>query len=425
MEVADRTAAAITTFAWPMDSGVYGEARRVRAREAMRTHFAHVRRLILTLVLTWPVPAGAQTFLFETGWENAPSTGCSFENLTDNVTFTNDYGPANSCDTPIVEVVDDEMHSGSRSLRVNMLPGFGTNGPDFRIGHGFGANLSVAYLRWYQMFSPNYFFRQSDHKLVIWGPMDGAQHYYVNLRGEPGNTTARIALHVIPYDGLWESTNIAVTRGVWHLFEARIEYGNAGSLEVRVDGVPVQLVEQSPTGIDLSNFDPGAGIGYVKWDTTYNGYDDPAVQAATPFWTWIDDFAACSDTWCTTTGAGGSPTSSVTTTTSGTTTASATGTTGATSGAGGAGAATSGAGGASATPGETGEDSGCSVVAGVTTSRVIPWGLLVALGISRIGSNRRRRSRLAYRSWRAADPSRGADPRRERCSPSEADIRAS
>ena len=71
--------------------------------------------LFTVVVLSWPLPTAAQTLLFSTGWENAPSTGCSFENLTDNVTFTNDYGPANSCDVPIVEVVDDEKHSGSSS----------------------------------------------------------------------------------------------------------------------------------------------------------------------------------------------------------------------------------------------------------------------------------------------------------------------
>jgi hypothetical protein len=349
-------------------------------------------RLLTVIVLSWPLPATAQTYLFSTGWENAPSTGCSFENLTDNVTFANDYGPASSCDVPIVEVVDDEQHSGAKSLRVNMLPDFGTNGPDFRIGHGFGSNLQLVYLRWYQKFSDNYFFRQSDHKMVIWGPMDGGQHFYFQLRGNPGNTTARVVLHVIPVDGLWESTNTTITRGVWHLFEARMQYGSNGSLELRMDGAPVTLVESSTSGTDLSNFDPGEGMGYVKWDTTYNGYDDPAVQAATPFWTWIDDFAACSDTWCTSIpggegggGQGGSTSSSNTTVSAAS---------GATSSAA-SGATTSGAGGSD--PGG-GDDGGCHMARGRTSGW---WWLVVAAWIMGSGSNRRRRTRWLSLASRA------------------------
>jgi hypothetical protein len=246
--------------------------------------------------------AGAAN-LFSTGWDNAPSTGCSFNNLTDNTVFANDYGPASSCSAPaIAEVVTAEFVSAPNSLRINMLSGFGTNGPDFRIGpYPFPPSVGPVYIRWREKFSSNYYFNTADHKMVIWGDAITAQDYYYQLRGNPGNTTARITVHYISGGGLFEvlsGPGSAVSRNVWHTFEARIVYGVNGSLQLRYDGSPVTLTQIGASGINLANFNnSGHLFQYAKLDTTYNGYDNPAVQAATPFYLWYDDFGAGTSDW--------------------------------------------------------------------------------------------------------------------------------
>lgn len=246
--------------------------------------------------------SGADIF-FTTGWERTSSIGgggSPSTTITDNDYISTDYGPGNAGDVPIVEVVADEKYSGDHSCRVNYLSGYGGNGPDFRIGNRFSAfgrgELSTVYIRWRQKFSSNFYFR-ADHKMMILGRgTDFRQDIYLNTRPGPGSdpTTGRMWVGLTPPDTGFESNNISITRNAWHTFEAKIVAGTNGSVEMRFDGTPITW---NSFGFDIMDVDTGPSVGWCKWDTTFNGYDDPLVQAATPFYEWVDDWAWAEGDW--------------------------------------------------------------------------------------------------------------------------------
>lgn len=253
-----------------------------------------------------PIPSPGSGNLFNSGWEF--STGTSFEAVTDNHVAGgwDDYGGSEQSVQTAIKI------AGNNALRVQMPPGFGTNGPDFRIDKPF-APQTVIYLRWYQFFSANYFFRQSDHKMMILGTSWPGQEVYAQLRGNAGNTTFRLCVHIpntgvfngVDNYGLWEclaGPGSALGRGVWHRFEIRGQTGAGGGIQYRVGGVAGAMTDQMGTGQSLSNMTHGINNGapvlqYFKWDTTYNGYDDAAVQGATPFNTYVDAVSLGNQTW--------------------------------------------------------------------------------------------------------------------------------
>lgn len=240
--------------------------------------------------------------LFNSGWEAA--TGTSTSALHDGGTW-DDSGGANAT------VESSVTFAGNNALNVLMSSGNGTNGPDFRVDKAI-ATQSVLYLRWYERFSSNYYFAQHDHKMVIVGVPPIGQDVYIQLRGNAGNTTARMCVHVIDTgvnDGVdtqavWEclsGTGSAIARDTWHRFEACVRMGAGGGVEYRVGGVTATMtaVKNTETLNNLTNgvANGAASLGYFKWDTTYNGYDEAGVQAATPFNLYVDNFAVGNSTW--------------------------------------------------------------------------------------------------------------------------------
>lgn len=227
--------------------------------------------------------------IFESGWENAPGAGSSSENLTDNGAWGEPGGQGGA-------IVDTFAHSGQKCLQVTLIPDGSVNGPDFRIPVPTFEPTTLLLCRWLVYFSSNYHFRTSDHKMVILARHGDTQDIYLQLRGNPGNTTAKLAAHVLIGNGgahVWESSNITIHRGQWNLFEARIRLDGAiNPIEYKANGVVATMVAVSGGPDWTSELHVGTeGLRDFKLDTTYNGFDDPAVQAAAPFVLWFDDVA--------------------------------------------------------------------------------------------------------------------------------------
>jgi hypothetical protein len=174
--------------------------------------------------------------------------------------------------------------------------------------HPFSPEATDIYFRWYMKWSPNFRF-QADHKIIITGDETVPQDIYINTRPNAGsNTVGQFTIHAItqqnrvPYGGFWHSNNVQITRGVWHLIEAHLRMSSpAGAtnalFEMRFNGVPVTW--DNPSGNGPMAFVTGSNnLNYFKWDTTFNDYNNAAVQAVTPFYEWIDKFMVCTGTWC-------------------------------------------------------------------------------------------------------------------------------
>jgi hypothetical protein len=214
--------------------------------------------------------------IFSSSWENAPSTGCTFNNLTDNGAW-DDYGPGGgavcAASPPIAEVIVSDSFSGEKCLRVHFKDGDGSNGPDFRIAHAWASDEAFTSYRWYQKWDANWRWSPGrDHKMIITGPLPEAQLVYFNLRGSPGGTTAYGAIHIILPDTVVSDTSVTVSAGSWHLFELDVQWGSGGFVRARIDGVSLDLTVEAGTAVDPENVNPGSGGGYVKWDTTYNDF---------------------------------------------------------------------------------------------------------------------------------------------------------
>lgn len=240
--------------------------------------------------------------LFNSGWEFATGTGLTA--INDNGAWT-DYGGGGQ------DVQSTVKFAGNNAIHV-LMDGFTTNGPDFRI-HKVFTSEPVVYIRWYQFFSSNYFFAQHDHKMVICGASDVDQAVYVQLRGNAGNTTARLCVQItdtgvddgVDTAGVWEclsGAGSAVSRNAWHYFEARLQCGAGGGVQYRFNGA-AQTMTATKNTETLSNLTLGfnagtmTGVGMVKWDTTYNGFDEAGPQAAVPFDLYCDAFAVGNQDW--------------------------------------------------------------------------------------------------------------------------------
>ena len=226
---------------------------------------------------------------FESGWNDAPGVGSGFDDLTDAGTWS-DYGGSGAA------IVNTFSYSGTKCLQVTFPKDGTTNGPDFRIEAPSFAPKTLLLARWLVYFSENFYFRASDIKLTIYGRDSSHQDIYLQLRGNPGGTTAKLAAHVFLGNGgghVWESSNITIQRGTWNLFEARIRCdGQVNPIEYKANGVVATMVAASGGPDWTSALQIGtSGIGYFKLDTTYNGYNDAAVQDAAPFVLWFDEVA--------------------------------------------------------------------------------------------------------------------------------------
>lgn len=256
------------------------------------------------LYLVRGASAGGTADLFDIDWENAPGPtfpSCSFADLTNDYTGGGiglvDYGPSNACSASIAAIVTDELcPGGSRSLRTSFPTGFGTQGPDFRIENQLtGSNTNVngggdVYFRFYVKWSSNFWWRQSDQKVVIWGGYhDGitGQDYYFQTRGLSGNRTAKVVLYTVNVDqtgndSFVRATNVTISPDTWYRWEVWAHYasGTDGFIKCRVDGVDLTWAAEAgatwdPNATNNSNF---GGIKMIKPDGTYNGYDDTTLQ---------------------------------------------------------------------------------------------------------------------------------------------------
>lgn len=236
--------------------------------------------------------------LFNSGWEAA--TGTSVTAIGDGGLWPDWGGSEASVQTAV-------KFAGSNALRVQMAAGYGTNGPDFRIVKTVAAQ-TVLYARWYQFFSSNYYFRASDHKMMIFGIDESNQDVYTQLRGNANNTSFRLCVHV-PVTGVddgiggtygvWEAVSGVgsnLGRNQWHFFDVELRTGAGGGVRYWANGSEATMTATFGNDSTLSSLTHGIANGtptlsMFKWDTTYNGYDDPAVQAATPFNTYVDAIA--------------------------------------------------------------------------------------------------------------------------------------
>jgi hypothetical protein len=248
------------------------------------------------------------TAIVTSGWENG-GTGCSAASLSDGGTWTG-YNVGTYCvAAPTIEVVSDDVHSGSHAIRKNQLPGDIGDGGGFEtvLLRNFRPPLSEWYLRYYVKYSSNYYWH-ADMKAIITGSAAVAQEiyaqtrpYYTNDGVGPDNTRARIALFFVTERTLVESANVAIARNRWYLLEEHFRASTTpttadGLFEMKVDGVPVTWSE---TNLPNTGFRTGANrFTYFKWSTYTNGSGDAAFQAAMPMSFLLDDLQVCTDGWC-------------------------------------------------------------------------------------------------------------------------------
>jgi hypothetical protein len=245
--------------------------------------------------------------VFEDGWDNGVGTGCDQTKITDNRAW-NDFGPSSTCsgNPPVAEIVSDERFEGTSSLRVNFRPDGTANGPDFRIVKAFGTNYNQIYARWYIKYSNNWVFASADHKVAIFGVNDQqTQDVYYNVRGNGGGgPNGRVVIYLTRTDSIYSDPSVAMTPGVWHLCEVHIVSGPNGLVEAKLDGRLLNLQYEAGNQVNLRNTNTGAGLGYLKLDTTYNAYSYPSSQGLYMN-TWYDSVVVSTAGWIGGTPAGG------------------------------------------------------------------------------------------------------------------------
>jgi hypothetical protein len=251
--------------------------------------------------------AAQASLIFQDAWDRAGGTGCDFAKITDSSAW-DDYGPSATCSgTPhVADLVTDERVDGTSSLRINFEPDGSGNGPDFRIVKSFGSNRNEIYARWYTKWSNNWVFAGGDHKVAIFGAgSQVTQDVYYNIRGNGGGgPSGRVTIHVIPSDTAFSDPTFNVTPGVWHLCEIHIVSGSNGRVEAKMDGRLLNLAHEAGTSQSANNLNTGAGVGYIKLDTTYNIYSYPS-SLGLHMNMWYDAVAVGTSAWIG--GLGGTP----------------------------------------------------------------------------------------------------------------------
>lgn len=275
--------------------------------------------LAALVVLGLASQAQAQTTIFESGWEDAPSTGCTFNNNTDNGAWT-DYGPSSTCtpSPPLAEASTADARSGTKSLRLYFRDGDGDNGPDFRLEAPTlpGAPLSgTVALSYWMKWSSGWFWATADHKTLIVNTTASSQGIYLNLQqGSGGGSTAKFRVFAPVGVDRCESNNITINRGEWVHIEAKFVMGAGGTLDMKLNGT-LATWTGCTGGIDFSNINLGTGLNTIKLDSTYNCFDAPAPNVcpdpnnfefnADLESAFYDDVRVCTGDWCTDDSGGG------------------------------------------------------------------------------------------------------------------------
>lgn len=203
----------------------------------------------------------------------------------------------------IASVQTSEKNAGAKALQVHFKDGDGSNGPDFRIITYLVDRIPVSAIRWYQKWDANWKWSPGqDHKLAIAGPVVGAvdeQRIYFNIRGQSGGTAGYPAIYLLEPDSFYSDQSLSITPGSWHLLEMLIVWGANGSVRIKVDGVERTLTHEAGGTVDIHDFDTGgAGMDFLKLDTTYNnfGYFEANVSGDQSN-TYYDDVAVADDDW--------------------------------------------------------------------------------------------------------------------------------
>lgn len=239
---------------------------------------------------------------FDMRWNYAPGPypECNFAAITNNYTGggvgLTDYGPSNTCTSSphAADIVENTLfNGGGHLLRFAYPVGFGTQGPDFRLPYTLRAsNGNITgdfYCAWYMMWSANYYWRESDSKTMIWGGYHGGlgQDYYWQTYGLAGNRTARVTLYNTNVnqtgtDGFVRCTNFTIEPNVPYLWEFHAHYagGTSGFVHcwinnTRLTWEPDRGTAYDPDAHDNSHY---IGVNFVKFDGTYNVYEDTGVQ---------------------------------------------------------------------------------------------------------------------------------------------------
>lgn len=255
----------------------------------------------------WAASAHA-AIVWQDGWENAAGTTCNNTGTsTDNIMDAgnwNEYGPSSTCtdNPPITTLSTTEHNSGNRSLQVHFQTGDGANGPDFRMNKVLagGANRTDTYFREYIKWDANWQWAGADHKTAIFGSgNEASQDVYINVRGQNGGgAVGRLAIYT-PTDTFFSDTvNGLVVPGQWNLIEAHIRSGSNGAVEIKLNGVLLNLTVEAGNAANPSNLNTGSGVGYFKIDTTYNDFAffESHVSGGSSN-AYYDDVAIC-DSWC-------------------------------------------------------------------------------------------------------------------------------
>lgn len=269
----------------------------------------------------------AQTILKFSGWERvaAGASDCTNSPTTDKLNDLGtwiDYGPGGgavcSATPDLAEIVNTACLTGNNCLQLNFKDGDGDNGPDFRIiFNETAARTTTTYGSYAIKWSSNWCFPPADNKTMITNTSVTVQAQYINVVGDTTGSCATTAHIKLFPEGVnyCDSTNITITRGVWHVIDFRWipGTGTSGSFTVRFDGTVATWA--NCTGQNPNAMNTGTQFNGFKLDTTINCFDPGPPNVCSDSWEayvdtgqmWYDDVQMCSGDWCPT-GASGDTT---------------------------------------------------------------------------------------------------------------------
>jgi hypothetical protein len=248
-----------------------------------------------------PPPGGggqpANANLFWSEWANAPSTGCSQANNTDNGAWDLFVTPGGEgvCDANNTLTVRNDVFwpgGSGKSLRKTHVPGV--------VGDGGGGETIVyktislgtnhyGYTRMY--FSGPMFFGPI-HKWIIMGAgvaqdlyMEFGSYYTYPGNVGPDTSHGRIRVYFTSEDTYYRTINLQFSSDTWYEIEWHVNTAT-GLFEMKVDGVLMHWAQEgfnTDLGTSMTRSFTGP-YSYFKWSTYTNGSGDSAMQAAMPFY---------------------------------------------------------------------------------------------------------------------------------------------
>ena len=235
--------------------------------------------------------------LFWSEWRNAPSTGCSFANNTDNGNWDLFVSPGgeNICDVNnTLQVRSDISFPGGsgKSLRKEHVPGV--------VGDGGGGetivyktlSLGTQHYGYARMYFSGPMFFGPIHKWIIMGAGVSQDLYiefssFYTFPGDVGPDTSRgrIRVYFTTEDHYYKTTNLTFLNATWYEIEWHVNT-STGLFEMKVDGTALDwALEGTSTSLGTSMTRSMTGpYTYFKWSTYTNGSGDAAMQAAMPFY---------------------------------------------------------------------------------------------------------------------------------------------